>query len=49
MKPLIKDLDYLSPTITLYHNRQLSHSSIVSGILSVIAILFIISYSLYFF
>ena len=49
MKPLIKDLDYLSPTITLYHNRQLSHSSIVSGILSAIAILFIISYSLYFF
>ena len=48
MKILIKDLDYLSPTITLYHNRQLSHSSIVSGILSAIAILFIISYSLYF-
>ena len=48
MKTLIKDLDYLSPTITLYHNRQLSHSSIVSGILSAISILFIISYSLYF-
>ena len=49
MKLFIKDLDSISPPITLYFNRNLSHSSVLSGILSVISILFIISYSLYFF
>ena len=34
----IKYLDYLSPRITFYHNGLLSHSSILSGIISIIAI-----------
>jgi hypothetical protein len=49
MKLLIKELDYISPSITFYYNNQLSHSSIISGILSIISILFIITYTIYFF
>ena len=44
MKLLIKELDYISPSITFYHNSQLSHSSIISGIVSIISILFIMAY-----
>ena len=39
---LIKQLDYLSPSITFYHKGYLSHKSIFSGILSVITIVFIL-------
>ena len=37
----IKYFDYLSPRVTFYYKGYLSHSSIVSGILSIIAIIFI--------
>ena len=49
MKMLIKDFDYLSPSITFYHNSSLSHSSILSGILSAISFIIIILYSIHFF
>ena len=35
----IKKLDYLSPPVTFYYQGSLSHSSIVSGIISIISIL----------
>jgi len=44
----IKRLDYLSPPITFYHQGLLSHASILSGILSVISIIGIISFAVYF-
>jgi len=44
----IKNLDYLSPPITLYYEGSLSHSSIVSGILSFISFILIIAIAVYF-
>jgi len=44
----IRNLDYLSPPITLYHEGSLSHSSIVSGILSFISFILIIAIAVYF-
>ena len=45
---LIKECDYLSPKITLYYKGLSSHSSIFSGILSLISIIIIISFGIYF-
>ena len=45
----IKNLDYLSPRVTFYHKGFLSHSSICSGILSIIAIVFVIILAVYYF
>ena len=44
----IRQLDYLSPRVTFYHKGFLSHNSILSGILSIIAITFIIILAIYF-
>ena len=44
----IKVIDYLSPSITFYHNRKLSHSSILSGILSFITTIIIILLAIYY-
>ena len=44
----IKYLDFLSPRITFYHKGFLSHSSILSGILSIIAIIFLIILGVHF-
>ena len=44
----IKYLDYLSPRVTFYYKGYLSHASILSGILSIIAITFIIILAVYF-
>ena len=38
----IKKLDYLSPNVTFYYKGYLSHSSIISGIISIISIFLII-------
>ena len=38
----IKNLDFLSPPITFYHQGLLFHSSFVSGILSIISIILIV-------
>ena len=45
----IKYLDYLSPKVTFYHKGTLSHSSILSGIISIIAIIFVIMLAVYYF
>ena len=44
----IKNLDILSPPITFYYQGLLSHSSIISGIISIISMIFIISLAIYF-
>ena len=45
---LIKRLDFLSPPITFYHKGYLSHSSIMSGIISIISIIIILILAIYF-
>ena len=42
----LKKLDFLSPNITFYNKGNLSHSSIFSGILSIISIIIIILFGL---
>ena len=44
----IRQLDYLSPYVTFYHKGRLSHNSIFSGILSIIAIIFVIILAVYY-
>ena len=44
----IKELDYLSPPITFYYKASLSHSSIISGILSILSFILIIVIAIYF-
>ena len=44
----IKKLDYLSHNITLYYKNSLSHSSIISGILSIISFCIIFISGIYF-
>jgi len=44
----IKRLDFISPPVTFYHQGYLSHSSIISGIISIISVAFIFSLTLYF-
>ena len=44
----IRNLDYLSPYVTFYYKGNLSHSSIFSGILSIISITFIIVLAVYY-
>ena len=45
---VIQYLDYLSPHITFYHNGFLSHTSIISGILSIISFVLIVIIAVYF-
>ena len=45
---VLKEIDFLSPQITLYHNGFLSHSSNVSGIISIISIVIIILFGVYY-
>ena len=44
----IRYLDYLSPPISIYYKGHLTHSSIVSGIFSIIAIIAMINLAVYF-
>ena len=44
----IKKLDILSPKITFYYNGSFSHDSIMSGILSIIAVLCTMNISIYY-
>jgi len=44
----IKQLDFISPRVTFYHKGYLAHSSILSGILSIIAIVLIAIIAVYF-
>ena len=41
----LKTIDIVSPKITFYYNGSLAHSSIFSGILSIISVLLIIGFS----
>ena len=41
----LKEIDILSPEITLFYNHSLTHSSIISGILTIITIVIIILFS----
>ena len=43
-----KKLDYLSPSITFYYQGAHSHSSIISGIISIISIIIIVAFSIYY-
>ena len=45
---VIKKLDILSPPVTFYYKGVLSHSSYVSGIISIIAFIIIFSFALYY-
>ena len=45
---VIQYLDYLSPHITFYHNGFLSHTSIISAILSIFSFVLIIIIAIYF-
>jgi len=45
---IIKELDYLSPPITFYYKGFLAHSSIISGIFSIISFIIIIALAVYF-
>ena len=45
---ILKKVDFLSPQITFYHKGFLSHSSILSGIISVISFILIIIVAIYF-
>ena len=42
----LRNFDLLSPKITLYYKKKGIHASIISGILTIIAIAFIISFSI---
>ena len=44
----LKDIDILSPEITLFYNHSLSHSSKISGILTIITIIIIILCSIFY-
>ena len=44
----IKYLDFLSPRVTFYYQGYLSHTSIISGIFSIISIIFLIILAVYF-
>ena len=44
----VRTLDFLSPTVTFYHKGNLSHNSVPSGILSVIAVICLIILAVYY-
>ena len=45
---IFKKADFISPSITFYHKGYLSHPSILSGILSIISFILILSIAIYF-
>ena len=45
---ILKQIDFLSPQITLYYKGFLSHSSVISGIISIISIVIIILFGVYY-
>jgi len=46
---ILKKFDFISPEITLFYKGSLSHSSIISGIISLVSCFFIISATVYYF
>ena len=45
---LLKKFDIISPKISIYHKGSLTHSSVISGIISIISILFIFIIVIYY-
>ena len=45
----LKKVDFLSPDITLYHKGDISHSSWMSGIVSLIQVILLLTCGVYFF
>ena len=48
-KMILKEIDILSPEITLFYNGSLSHSSRISGILTIIACAILVLCASYYF
>ena len=46
---ILKKIDFISPEITLFYKGSLSHSSIISGIISLVSCFAIISATIYYF
>jgi len=46
---ILKKIDFISPEITLFYKGSLSHSSIISGIISLISCTIIVAISIYYF
>ena len=46
---ILKKIDFISPEITLFYKGSLSHSSIISGIISLISCTIIAAISVYYF
>ena len=45
---LLKNIDILSPQITLFYKGSRTHSSIISGVLTIITFILIVSCSIYY-
>ena len=45
---IIKEIDFLSPPVTFYHKGSLSHSSLISGLLSALAFLVILCFGVFY-
>ena len=45
---IFRNLDFLSPPITLYHKGRRKHSSVFSGIITIISYLIILAYIIYY-
>lgn len=45
---IFKELDFLSPPVTFYHKGSLSHSSVVSGLLSAFALMVILAFGIFY-
>ena len=45
---IFKEIDFLSPPVTFYHKGSLSHSSVISGLLSALAFLVILAFGIFY-
>ena len=45
---IFKEIDFLSPPVTFYHKGSLSHSSVVSGLLSIFAFIIILTFGIFY-
>ena len=45
---ILKEIDFLSPPVTFYHKGSLSHSSVVSGLLSIFAFIIILTFGIFY-
>ena len=45
---ILKEIDFLSPPVTFYHKGSLSHSSVVSGLLSIFVFIIILTFGIFY-